>query len=239
MIWVNIPTAFLRSPEYVGAEPVERATWLSLMGYCCEQENGGRVRDCKGWKDRRWQQTAGVTAEEVAMESELWEWDGSDLVLLAYPAAKEREIQAKRRGGKAGGKASGEARREASGEASGEAQLEPELQGVLERKGKEGNRKVKECTAPTRAEPASGQKEIGWGRDGFSGITEDDLNDWAKAYPACDISRQLAAAHQWLKSNPSKAHKKNWRRFATNWLSRAQERGGDAKSNPTKAGTCL
>jgi hypothetical protein len=34
--------------------------------------------------------------------------------------------------------------------------------------------------------------------------------------------------HQWLLSNPQKAHKKAWRRFVTNWLSRAQERGGDA-----------
>lgn len=74
---------------------------------------------------------------------------------------------------------------------------------------------------------------IAWSvTDGWTGITEQDREDWKEAYPACDITRQLAAMNQWLKANPSKAKKKKWRLFLTNWLGRSQERGGDAKSNP-------
>lgn len=81
---------------------------------------------------------------------------------------------------------------------------------------------------PKPAEPA----RVGWSKDGgFTGITTKDREGWAQAYPACDLDRQLAAAHQWLLSNPSKASKRNYRRYITGWLTRAQERGGDAKSN--------
>jgi hypothetical protein len=69
---------------------------------------------------------------------------------------------------------------------------------------------------------------------GFENITDQDLADWSVAYPACDLGRQLAAMTQWLKANPTKAQKKAWRRFVTGWLTRSQERGGDAKSTPAK-----
>lgn len=75
--------------------------------------------------------------------------------------------------------------------------------------------------------------EITWtAAGGFSGITDYDRANWRKAYPACNIDRQLAAAHEWLLSNPSKAVKRQWRRFVTNWLSRSQERGGDDRASP-------
>ena len=37
---------------------------------------------------------------------------------------------------------------------------------------------------------------------------------------------------EWLKSNVAKARKKQWRKFITNWLGRAQEKGGDVASKP-------
>ena len=67
--------------------------------------------------------------------------------------------------------------------------------------------------------------------NGFTGITDKDRREWSEAFPAVDISRQLAAAHLWLKSNPAKK-KKNIRRFITGWLTRQQEQGGDIRSNP-------
>jgi hypothetical protein len=75
----------------------------------------------------------------------------------------------------------------------------------------------------------SERREIFWTKaNGFSGITEKDHSEWKEAYPACDITRQLAAMHQWLLANPAKAKKSNWRKFVTNWLLRQQDRGGDA-----------
>jgi hypothetical protein len=64
MIYLNLKTSTLRAPEYIGSEPTARATWLNLC-YCCEQENGGTIDGCAQWKDRQWQQTAGVTLAEV------------------------------------------------------------------------------------------------------------------------------------------------------------------------------
>jgi hypothetical protein len=138
MRWLNIEIATLRSPAFVGAEPVERATWLSLLAYCADQENGGVIKGCRNWKDRQWQQTCGITLNEAQLEAQLWEWIGDDLRVEFYPTAKESEIRAKRQAGASGGRASGEARREAQLE----AQLQPQLEAHLERKGKEW--KVKE-----------------------------------------------------------------------------------------------
>ena len=103
MLWLNIPTEFLGSAEFLGCEPVERATWLSLMGHCAIAENGGRIVGALDWKDRKWQQVVGVTLEEVNSDCDLWEWDGEDLILPHYPEEKEAEVQAKREAGRQGG----------------------------------------------------------------------------------------------------------------------------------------
>lgn len=145
MKWLNIEISILRSPDYVGAEPVERATWLNLLAYCADQENGGIIRNCRSWKCRQWQQTCGITSAEAQLEAQLYQWAGDDLLVCHYPVSKEAELRAKREAGAKGGKASGRAR--------SEAQLEAVLEADLERKGK-GNGKVKgmEGEGPVPAE---------------------------------------------------------------------------------------
>jgi hypothetical protein len=103
MNWLNLQTSVIRSPEYVGCDPVQRATWLNLMIYCAEQENGGVIPDCASWKDRRWQQTCGVTKPEVDDQCDLWSFDGENLTIWAYPAEKQEEIQKMRERGARGG----------------------------------------------------------------------------------------------------------------------------------------
>lgn len=72
---------------------------------------------------------------------------------------------------------------------------------------------------------------------GWEGVSESDRQAWAVAYPACDLDAELARMGEWLKSNPTKAHKRGWRRFLTNWLARSQERGGSQQSSrPTYNG---
>jgi len=104
MEYINIHRSVLDGAEFVGAEPIERATWLSLLAFCCGQENGGVIAGCKAWADRRWQQLAKVTADEVTRVTELWKWDGDDLVVNFYPEQAEKETRAKRRGGIIGNK---------------------------------------------------------------------------------------------------------------------------------------
>ena len=100
MHWINIHVETLDSVEFVGSEPVERATWLCLMRYCVGQENGGRIKACRNWKDRQWQQVCRVTAAEVQAATSLLTWDNDDLLVFAYPVSKEAEVKAKRQGGR-------------------------------------------------------------------------------------------------------------------------------------------
>jgi len=75
-----------------------------------------------------------------------------------------------------------------------------------------------------RSQPAGG---VSWTADaGWQGITDADRQEWRQAYPACDLQAELAKATAWLKANPTKAHKSNWRRFVVSWLTRSQDRGG-------------
>ena len=100
MDWLNLHTSVLDSPEVVGAEPLDRGTWLMLLRYCIGQENGGTIADCAEWKDRKWQQLARVTLAEVKRASDLWRWDGGALVVYHYPIDKEEEVRCMRSLGK-------------------------------------------------------------------------------------------------------------------------------------------
>jgi hypothetical protein len=85
------------------------------MCYCCEQENGGVIDGCAGWKDRQWQQTAGVTLAEVREDCDLWKWDGEALVVTFYPSDKEAEVsEAAREAGQKRGECQDQAKTQAS-----------------------------------------------------------------------------------------------------------------------------
>lgn len=108
MNYLNIHTDTLRSEAYLSSEPVERATWLNLSGWCATQENGGIIIGARDWSDRKWQQLAGVTKEEATLVSELYHINpDGDLVLKFYPIEKEAEVISKRKTAKANGKLGG------------------------------------------------------------------------------------------------------------------------------------
>lgn len=199
MNWLNIEMRVLRAPEYIGSEPVQRATWLQLLAYCAEQENSGVIRDSAVWKDRRWQQTCGVTLQEVMQPCDLWTWKGNHLHVWSYPHSKQQEVQAKRTAGHKGGKESGKSRtRPSTNEAHRETQLQAELEATneaqlqtpheaeLERKGKEGEgeRNIKEAEEEAAAAAS----------DSLPKITPEMLRD---AYPRkthlADTLREAAA----------------------------------------------
>ena len=162
MIYLNLKTSTLRAPEYIGSEPTQRGTWLNLMCYCCEQENGGVIDGCAGWKDRQWQQTAGVTLAEVREDCDLWKWDGEALVVTFYPSDKEAEVRAKREAGKRGGSAKTEAKTQASRQNGAKhnpstTQAEPKQ----EPNGREGGTLQKVESTPALSEFLEEAKKIG------------------------------------------------------------------------------
>lgn len=100
MEWLNLHISTLDSAEVVGADPIERATWLFLLRYCIGQENGGLIEECAGWGDRRWQQVVRVTLREIRRDSQLWRFEGQHLRVNLYPMEKQKEVEAKREAGK-------------------------------------------------------------------------------------------------------------------------------------------
>lgn len=57
----------------------------------------------------------------------------------------------------------------------------------------------------------------------FEGITEKDLADWKLIYPHLDLKIETLKAAQWLRNNPSKSKKSQWRKYLTGWFGRANE----------------
>lgn len=195
MNWLNLNTSTKTAPAFVGCEPTQRATWLCLMLYCSEHENGGVIRDCAGWGTRRWMQTCGVTKDEVLSSCDLWSFDGGDLSVWGYPVEREREVAAKREGGRAGGISSGKTRREkivlpAMPEAQLKAELQGELQAKPERNGKEGNGKEgngKEIkTVPDGLSVGIG--DVGDKYERIRSIPQKDLAQWAVRFCGDDLS---------------------------------------------------
>ncbi len=107
MEYLNVPTALFSSPEFIGAEPVQRATWIALLAWCCAQENEGRIPDCRGWGDRRWMQTCGVMASEVGEGGELYWWDVDCLVVFGYPHNIQAVLHTKRETARENGRKGG------------------------------------------------------------------------------------------------------------------------------------
>lgn len=104
MEWLNTSVTFLNSPEFRRSKIEQRGVWLTLMGYCVQQENGGHIDGTASWSDWDWQQVLGVSKKAVHEDCTLWAWeDGPILVLHGYPVEKEAEVRAKRRAGKRGG----------------------------------------------------------------------------------------------------------------------------------------
>jgi uncharacterized protein YdaU (DUF1376 family) len=84
-------------------------------------------------------------------------------------------------------------------------------------------------TSKPRAASSPAAK-ISWAEtSGFSGISEQDRSEWARAYPGAELERELAKAHAWLRANPKKAGKRNWRLFVVRWLARCQDNGGTTR----------
>jgi len=70
---------------------------------------------------------------------------------------------------------------------------------------------------------------------GWTGIGEADRAEWATAFPGAVLDTELVKATVWLRANPSKAGKRNWRAFLVRWLGRCQDHGGTNRE-PSRAG---
>jgi hypothetical protein len=47
---------------------------------------------------------------------------------------------------------------------------------------------------------------------------------WKLAYPGLNITAEVLRMAEWCDANGKRGHKRNWQRFAVNWLARAHTR---------------
>jgi hypothetical protein len=96
MQYTKVQLNWVRSEIFTSAEPAARGVWLSLIAYCADQENGGRIAACQGWTDRRWMAAAAASSAEVAqvVQAGLARWDGEDLEVRGYDTVGEKAFQA-------------------------------------------------------------------------------------------------------------------------------------------------
>lgn len=104
MDWLNIHRSTLAAKQFLGCEPTQRATWLCLLTYCADQENGGCIEGASEWDDRKWQQIVRITHSEAHDKCDLWRWEDGVLIVWAYPVEKEAEVRRNRENGKGGGR---------------------------------------------------------------------------------------------------------------------------------------
>lgn len=80
---------------------------------------------------------------------------------------------------------------------------------------------------PPKASGSRAKPAVSWDADaGWQGITPEDRAEWADAFPGAVLDQELAKATAWLRANPKRCGKRNWRRFLVGWLQRCQDRGG-------------
>jgi hypothetical protein len=80
---------------------------------------------------------------------------------------------------------------------------------------------------PATPSRSRAKSAVSWAADaGWSGIADADRRGWATAYPGAVLEQELAKASEWLKANPKRAGKRNWRAFLVRWLQRCQDNGG-------------
>jgi hypothetical protein len=82
------------------------------------------------------------------------------------------------------------------------------------------------ATSKPRAARSTAPRIAWTASDGWQGITDDDRQEWREAFPGAVLDQELAKAASWLKANPSRAGKRNWRSFLVRWLSKCQDHGG-------------
>ena len=102
MKFLNLDRSDLRSAKFVTSSHEQQGVWINLLGWCADQENGGRIADCRNWPENIWPTAVGVRFRHIKNDSPLWRWEGNDLVVEFYPGNQQQSLAAKRAGGEKG-----------------------------------------------------------------------------------------------------------------------------------------
>lgn len=104
MNYLSLKTHILIQPELLKSSPNEVGTWFRTLILCGLQENGGRIKNGLHLTDIEWIAACGTRKSDVSKvvaKGILITADGPDLLVWGYPLTLEKEVQAKRDGGRA------------------------------------------------------------------------------------------------------------------------------------------
>ena len=102
MNWLNLETNLTRHPEFLASDLAQRGAWVSLIVWCADVENGGRLANAAAWPAQMWAATCGIDAKIVLKPCQLWHWEDADLVVWGYPKGKESQVKEGRKQGEYG-----------------------------------------------------------------------------------------------------------------------------------------
>lgn len=191
--WLNLHTSVLDSPEFLGATPTQRATWLCLMRYAIGQENGGVIAGAAEWGDRKLQQMIRVTKDEINDVCDLWGFTAEGIVVKFYPVDKEAQVKRLRSQAKGAANAMHAAKRRRDGSGDGmvagsaTSASDGAAEGEGKEKGKEGG--GREASPPPPALPAGTVGLIAADRQHVHAVLKeltlydkpDGVDDWCRA----------------------------------------------------------
>jgi hypothetical protein len=104
-----------------------------------------------------------------------------------------------------------------------------------ERRGEDKREEIQPAAPVPASKPQAARSpskpSVSWSADaGWGGITDADRQEWAAAYPGAVLEQEFAKATAWLRANPKRAGRRNWRRFIVGWLQRCQDKGGTVRT---------
>jgi|688.fasta_scaffold44610_7 hypothetical protein len=83
---------------------------------------------------------------------------------------------------------------------------------------------------PAKPSRSPAKSAVSWSSEsGWQGITDADRSEWVAAFPGAVLDQELAKATAWLRANPTRAGRRNWRSFLVRWLARCQDKGGTVR----------
>ncbi len=89
-------------PAYIATNATGRGTWLNLLLWCAEQENGGIIKGAALWSSEAWGRL-GVVKECLPEAGRLLLAIGGDIQVLGYPREQEEYLKRARDLGRQGG----------------------------------------------------------------------------------------------------------------------------------------
>ena len=101
MEYVKLQLHLLREARWKLATCDARGASVSLLAYCADLENSGRIEACAGWSDSQWVAVCAVPKRSVlaAIESGLCAWAGNDLICNLYDHQGHAQLAVQRKQG--------------------------------------------------------------------------------------------------------------------------------------------